>query len=121
MVSHRVLYTLHIEQRGVVLFAQVLLSCLIAIPTVSMSQLPPCLHYKCRPIEDSLQDVPSWESEKPPDVGYYKAGYVCRVYDTMATVAEHILKDSKGIKENPVELQRCLDQLKRIYELSTLR
>ncbi|EIW54194.1 uncharacterized protein TRAVEDRAFT_51914 [Trametes versicolor FP-101664 SS1] len=53
--------------------------------------------------------------EKLPDVGKLNPGYVCCVHETLATVAELIFKDSPGVKEDPDLLQKCIDQLKRIY------
>lgn len=75
----------------------------------------PCPHYECSDISDSSKAAQRNREEKLPDVGKLKPGYVCCVHETLATVAELIFKDSPGVKEDPVMLQKCIDQLKRIY------
>ncbi|OJT08383.1 hypothetical protein TRAPUB_722 [Trametes pubescens] len=77
---------------------------------------PKCPHRKCGPAtSNSQEETPRKDAATLPDKGYYDAGYICAVHETLATVAQLIFKDSEGIKENPVLLKQCLDELERIY------
>lgn len=77
---------------------------------------PQCLHRQCDPATaHSTEATPKEAIATLPDIGYYDGGYICAVHETLATVAQHIFKDSPGIQDNPVLLKQCLDELERIY------
>lgn len=77
---------------------------------------PKCSHSWCGPdTAHSTEANPREATATLPDIGYYDSGYICAVHETLSTVAQTIFKNSEGIKENPVLLQQCLDELERIY------
>ncbi|EIW54192.1 uncharacterized protein TRAVEDRAFT_23368 [Trametes versicolor FP-101664 SS1] len=66
---------------------------------------------------DSARDGESAEPQLPQGSDY-NPGDICCVHETMATVAEHILKGSPGIKDDPVLVKQCTDSLFRIYNFA---
>lgn len=67
------------------------------VDCINPPEPPPQLHPQARP---------------PPLL----VGHVCTIFESLATPAEHILRDSPGIKDNPILLKRCEDALAAIQK-----
>ncbi|OJT08396.1 hypothetical protein TRAPUB_735 [Trametes pubescens] len=52
------------------------------------------------------------------DRGFYDSGYICCIHESLSTVVQHILKDSPGIKDDPIIYKQIVDQLNFVKERS---